>query len=240
MKTFNVSFENGHFIDRETGERIIPMFGANYTLSGADESFTKEDFLSETETPLTSQEKQAEIFKDFGPDYAIKIMNAGDRLFFRLGLRKPVHGRQTYQYIFLCLLLEDLYLVCNNRIIDNTTGWTLSKSKCQLTECIEGGVAISDKIKAESLNDLFSKTVQSYFSKQRCGSVNVFKSFFLYQDAMKITFQGISNHMYRKLEDVRNDEVAKRKDHAAGLFAYTKKRSESTKDTSDADSLPFG
>ena len=107
--------------------------------------------------------------------------------------------------VFVCTLLEDLYLY----LIKGETGiepkhWRLAECKCLLDDCLLGGLTLTERIPAKSLNELFNKTIQFYFSLQRSGSTNVFSTFYKYENGMKITYVDATyNHNYLALAGIR-------------------------------------
>lgn len=212
MKAFKVIYKHGHFIDVETQQRLIPVQGAEYTISAADRAFKTEDAKMKIGDALNSKDKAAWAENEFGKgNYAI-IMAAGDQLFFRVGTSRKVDGDENHQYIFLCTLLEDLYLyLLKGKKGDEVEHWRLAECKCALENCLQGGLTLTEKVPAKSLNAMFSNTVQFYFSMQRSGSASAFNTFYRYEKGMKITFDGAIYNRYYGLSDARKEFVTKRK-----------------------------
>lgn len=204
MKAFKVIYKHGHFIDIETQQRIIPVQGSEYMITAADEAFKTEDSKLAIGTSLSTKEKKNWAEEKFGIGKFVKILNVGEQLFFRVGNAKRADGDEDRQYIFACNLLEDLYLyLSNDKEGDKEEDWRLADCKCELDTCLLGGLTLSEKVPATSLNKLFSHTVQFYFSMQRSGSTNALSSFFLYQKGMEITFDGAIRQPYESLASMR-------------------------------------
>lgn len=211
MKAYKVIYKHGHFIDVETGVRLIPVQGAEYTISAPDKAFKSEDAKLKVGDTLSSEVKAAWAEEKFGIDKFAKIMNAGEQLFFRVGNSKRVEGDEDHQYIFLCTLFEDLYLyLLNGKKGDDAEHWRLAECKCALDSCLMGGLTLTEKIPAESLNKLFSHTVMFYFNMQRAATANVFNTFYPYHEGMDITYAGATWQRYIGLSNLRKQFVALR------------------------------
>ncbi len=212
MKAFKVVYKHGHFIDVENGLRLIPVQGAEYTISAVDKAFIAEDAKLKMRDALTPKDKAAWAENEFGKGNYAKIVNQGEQLFFRVGNSKKVQGDESHQYIFVCTLLEDLYLfLLKGKKGTEPEDWRLADCKCELENCLLGGLTLSEKIPAKSLNALFNNTVQFYFSMQRSAAANAFNTFYNYKKGMQITFDGAMNQRYDGLANARKEFVAKRK-----------------------------
>ncbi len=210
MKEYIAIYKHGHFINKVNGERVIPVQGEEYILKGKDDSFVKKDSKLLISDSLNTEEKQRWVDMTFGNNNYIKILNAGEQLFFRIGNSKRIKGDESGQYIFLCTLHEDLYVyLLKNRTGEKADDWRLAPCNCILDKCLLGGLTLSVKIPAESLNKLFSSTVMFYFNLQRSGSTNVFDTFFVYKKGMQITFDEAINKKYERLRVIRNTKVIK-------------------------------
>lgn len=211
MKTFKVVYKHGHFIDVETELRLIPVQDAVYTISAPDNSFKTEDAKLKKGVVLNSELKASWVESKYGNNNYTKILNAGEQLFFRIGNSKIIQGDESSQYIFLCTLLEDLYIhLLKGRETNDAEDWRLTACQCELEECLDGGLTLTEKISSKSLNALFSNTVQFYFANQRSTATNAFDSFFIYKKDMKnISFEGAINQRYRTLKDLRKEYVLK-------------------------------
>lgn len=217
MKAFKVVYQHGHFIDSETEQRLIPVQGAEYTITADDRAFKKEDSKLITASPRNPKEKEQWALKEFGEGNYGKILNSGTQLFFRIGNSKRVEGDESRQYIFVCTILEDLYLYkIKSRKGNELEDWRLADCICVLDKCLKGGLTLSEKIPALSLSMLFGYTVMFYFSLQRSGSANAFKTFFLYKPGMDISFHGAIHELYEGLGTIRKDFVAKRNKASSG------------------------
>lgn len=211
MKSFKVIFQHGHFIDKETKRRIIPVQGAQFIITADPAAFTADDAKLKNEEPLSSAEKAQWAKVKFGSTGYGRMLKAGEQLFFRVGNSKRVQGDESRQYIFLCTILEDLYLyLLKGKEGREPQDWRLADCKCVLEECLLGGLTLTEKLPADSLNKLFSQTVMFYFSMQRSGATNAFNTFFRYKPGMKITFDDATNRRYGGLGNERDAFVASR------------------------------
>jgi hypothetical protein len=205
-------YEHGHFIDLDSKKRLIPIQDAVYTISAEDNAFEIVDEAVKKTDVLDSAKKAAWALVKFGAGKHGKIMNAGEQLFFRVGNSSRVPGDESFQYMFVCTLLEDLYLfLVKGENGEDEGDWRLAKCKCVLSECIMGGLTLSENITADSLNQLFSNTVQFYFRMQRSASANSFDTFFNYKKGMQINFGDAIYRRYDGLIKARLDFVAKQK-----------------------------
>jgi hypothetical protein len=187
MEEFKVEYQHGHFIELATRRRLIPVQGSLYTIIANPEDFNKEDAKLKMSSPVNSSKKSELLEKEYGQGNIKKILEAGEKLIFRIGNSRMVLGDESREYFFLAVLLEDLYLgKLKYRDGNKINDWRLADCKCELVSCIRGGLVLTEKIQAESLNKLFSQTVMFYFSMQRSGSANAFSTFLRYDPNSKI------------------------------------------------------
>ncbi|HNQ67821.1 MAG TPA: hypothetical protein PKN32_05550 [Bacteroidales bacterium] len=204
MKAFKVIYQNGHFVDIETKKRIIPVQGAEYVISADSDAFNVEDFIHKERKILSSEEKLELMKSKYGTDNFKKILNSGERLFFRMGNTRRIVGDPSREFVFGCSLREDLYLYkIKGKGAAKHNHWRLAECQCILEECILGGLTLTEKVPANSLNSLFGQTKDFYFRNQRSGSCDVFNTFYIYQDGMNITFDGTKQAKYKNLDDIR-------------------------------------
>jgi hypothetical protein len=205
MKTYKTTFKHGHFIDTFTGKRIIPVQGADYEISGFSDAFREEDEKLRVFEPMSSNKKHSQIIEKYGEYNIIKIVDAGTKLVFRVGNAKKVQGDESIEYIFTCQLLEDLYIYKKDQKAgDDPNHWRLDNCICNLENCISGGLTLSEKISAPSLNMLFASTVAFYFNMQRSTVCNAFKTFAFYDDGMQLTRDGLIYGYHSNLDCKRN------------------------------------
>lgn len=204
METYKVKYIHGQFIDQNTKQRIIPVQGAEYVITGDSNNFKKEDEKLKVSEALSPEKMKEWISKRFGEGKYIKFLDSGKQLFFRVGNSKSIYGDESHEYIFLCTLKEDLFLfLVKGGDKKNPQDWRLADCICELDKCLEGGLLLSEKVKAESINKLFTKTVMFYFNLQRSGSTNVFSTFCLYPTDSEITFSGFYSNRYYNLGNLR-------------------------------------
>ncbi|MEI6174183.1 MAG: hypothetical protein WCR01_10550 [Bacteroidota bacterium] len=204
MKSFNVIYQHGHFIDKETGKNLNPQQGFEFVIIAEPNSLLEFDDKLTVAEAKSSEDKKKWAINQFGEGNYIKIGDAGDQLRFRIGNSKFAKGDETNQYILLCSLNEDLYIhLIRGRMGNKPNDWRLAECICKLEKCLEGNLRLSEVIKAESLNKLFSHTVQFFFSTQRSGSTNVFTTFYFYKEIMKPTITTPFKGIYESLDDRR-------------------------------------
>jgi hypothetical protein len=204
MKSFNVIYQHGHFIEKATGKRLIPQQGFDYIIIAGPDSFLEVDEKLTVAEAKTPEAKKSWAINQFGDGNYIKIADAGEKLSFRIGNSKVAKGDESHQYEFLCSLHEDLYLfLLKGRNGESPQHWRLAECICELNKCLDGKFQLSEVIKAESLNKLFSQTVQFFFPTQRSGSTNVFTTFYFYKENWKPSFITPANFNKESLEDRR-------------------------------------
>lgn len=212
MKAFKVVYRNGHFIDTETKKRLLPVQNAVYTITAEDKAFKDEDAKEKLGVSLDSKAKAAWANRKYGDENFGRIMEAKAKLFFRIGNSRIVEGDQSRQYIFVCSLLEDLYLYKKKgKKGEEEEDWRLAECMCKLDECLLGGLTLTSTVPSKSLNALFNYTVQDYFRGQRSGATNALKTFFIYEIGKKITFEEERNQIYNDLSKLRREFVSNRK-----------------------------
>jgi hypothetical protein len=212
MKAFKAKYEHGHFIDVETQKRIIPVQEAIFHIMAEDSAFTTEDLHLKVDSVLNSSDKATWAQKKYRPGSYGKILAAGALLFFRVGNSKMAKGDTSRQFIFLCKLLEDLYLFkIKGKDAKEPANWRLADCVCKLEKCLKGGLVLSEQVPAGSLNELFGSTVQFYFSLQRSGAANVFDTYYLYDPKLNINFEDAMWQRYRGLKDLRLEFVKEKK-----------------------------
>lgn len=205
IQTYKVKYIHGHFIETVSNKRIIPIHGAEYIITAGEEDFIKEDPKLLIGYPLSETAKEKWVIGKYGKDNVVKILHSGEKLFFRVGNSKVLRGDESHQFIFLCTLKEDLYLfLTSGGKKENSQDWRLVDCNCELEKCLAGGLALNEKISAESINKLFSQTVMFFFNMQRSGSTNVYDTFFHYQPDIEITFSGMLSKRYFSLGKIRN------------------------------------
>ncbi|MBV6512051.1 MAG: hypothetical protein FMNOHCHN_01541 [Ignavibacteriaceae bacterium] len=182
MKSFEVICKSGHLIDPQTGKRVILMEDHKYTIAGAESSFRAPNEQDIDKILKNSGQKNVRTEK-VDADRFKKLLSAGSKLHFQIsGVKRG--GKEFFPaYSFICIILEDLYVYLKkDRKNESYTDWALSPCKCRLEECMSGGLMITDYLLSNSLNSLFSHTVQYYFPNQRSGSANVFETFSLIEE----------------------------------------------------------
>ncbi len=215
MKAYKVIYRHGHFIDVITQKRLIPVQGSEYMISADENAFNSEDLKFKIGKACDSEEKAAQVEKIYGRGYFEKIMNKDDRLFFRLGYSIVEKGDESHQYIFVCRLLEDLYLGLKfGKQGDEEKHWGLANCQCVLEECLRGGLLLTEKIPAKSLNELFRNTVQFYFRLQHSGAANALTTFYQYKPGMNINFNEAFSKKYVGLYLLREGFVENRRKKA--------------------------
>ncbi len=212
MKSYNATFRNGHFYDIKTKVRIIPVGGKVFVISADDDAFQEDDDLMPEKKPLLDS-KKIETYKEKYNGNVIKLLEKQTNLYFRLGLGNPGKNHDSLQYVFKCKTNDDLYIYLPlGAEKSNPTAWRLLDCSCYLTACIIGGLTLTDEVSAKSLNQLFQHTVMFYFSMQRSGSCNPFKTYFLLPEGESekaITVSKIYANTYTSLNRNRIEEVSK-------------------------------
>lgn len=206
MKSFNTIFRNGHFYDQATKKRIIPINEKQYVIAADNDAFQLVDELMPENKPFLTEER-IEFFKRKYNNNIIKLLDKGQLLYFRLGLGTPSKSQKSLQYVFECKIVDDLYIYLPIGA-DKTypISWRLLDCSCHLTKSVIGGLTLSEKVTAKSLNQLFQHTVMFYFSMQRSGSCNPFKTYFILPENLPsetITLNRIYAHEFTYLDNLR-------------------------------------
>lgn len=204
MKKYNVVYIHGQFVDTETKKRLIPKQGHEYEICASEGSFRDYDPRLLSVTPLSSQEKEEKLKGDYGAGNYKLLLKKGQRLFYRISNTKIIESDPGRQFVFLCTLLEDLFLVLSkSKKGDDPSHWHLSECACKLTDCLYGDLMILEHLPAPSLNKLYSDTVNFYFPLQRSGSTNVFETFYLYSDSMYFDSKDLKKNNFESLASLR-------------------------------------
>ena len=216
MKAFKTIYKHGHFVDLESGKRLIPKQNMEFTITAEDGAFNEVDFKLVLQEPKSQEEKSSEIIGKYRSMEAFKILDKGTQLFFRIGNSKRIEGDESRQYIFLCTLLEDLYLFkIKDKSGEEVLHWRLVDCMCELDQCLLGDLEVTEKIRGKSLSNLFSRVVQLYFANQRTPSTNALTDFFLYHPGLDIEFSRASNHLYHSISEIRKEKVHELNDYKA-------------------------
>lgn len=215
MKAYKTIYKHGHFVDIETGKRLNFIAKGEYTITAANDCFTEVDEKLVIPEPLNSEQKLQSLLRKFDRDSIRSILPAGEKLYFRVGNSKVLQSDESRQYMFQCILLEDLYLTkLKKRSGDQEKDWRLSSVICELEVCTYGDLEITEKIRGTSLSNLFSRTVQFYFSNQRSTAINAFADFYLLQEDLvnnphtELTLSRAANHLEYSLADIRQEIVS--------------------------------
>jgi|JI8StandDraft_2_1071088.scaffolds.fasta_scaffold45069_1 hypothetical protein len=197
MKRYNVTFQNGSFLETGTGKRIIPQQGKSYVLAGDDDAFaTKDQNLSVTQ--VLEPEEKLRYFRKKYPNHEFEqILDVDEIVYFKLSLSTDLKYNIKEEFIFRVHILEPLYLY-KNRESDGIakSNWRLADCAARLEECVEGDLVLFEKIEMPSLNSLYAAVIQFYFKFRRSPSANAFKTFY----RMKNPNQGYGRVLGSKLE----------------------------------------
>ncbi len=205
MKAHKAVYRNGHFRDSGSGQRIFFVQGADYIIVANEEAFALEDGKMERPSePLNAEAKWQSLLKK-RPEHGLhKIADADTLLYFRIGISKQTSGDESHEYLFACRLLEDQYVYLKK----GATGkefddWRLEKCLCRLEGSVSGKPLDAEPLTANSLNKLFNKTLQHYFSNQRSAATNAFDNFFFGNEAIPPTMQQVKEHWLESVGDRR-------------------------------------
>lgn len=204
MKTYRVELQHDHFIEVGTNNTIHPKHGQIYILTGEDNGFDINQVKTKVPESLDSLAKRQKMLEKYGEKRCKKILNEGEKLYFRVGRILTTDDVKNVEFIFQCILLEDLYLYLKEGCdAGDQLSWRLAKCNCRIEKCLLGGIEVFNKIESDSLNSLFTKTVMHYFSEQHSGSTRAFTTFFRHDKEENITFYGAVNEQFETLNKIR-------------------------------------
>ncbi len=188
MKNLNIKYKHGHLYDITTGQRIHLEDGAIFALQGDSSNFMEQDPLNNAvpDSRIRNYEeiKSAVLNQKKLKSYA-KILDAGTKLQFTIGITKTKTKEEARRYHFVCELLEDLYLYKKNGWKNNTPA-ALFECHCVVSENPSDNVEFFEKVYGVSLSNLFEKTCMLFFSNQRSSAGSAFNEFSLLNNS-KIT-----------------------------------------------------
>ena len=181
MLNKTVVFINGHFVDKETGKRIVLTNLSSYVLVGDELSLREEDPLNSPPRVYLSAKEMLNAVQNspkIKTNNYFKIAEAGQRFVFRVGLGiRSGTGQNDKEFVFSAIINEDLYCYSNDKELKK---WRLFNCKTTVDQCLSGNLNMYETIYAYSLNDAFSKTIAFYFPLNRKSSGNVQNEFYLW------------------------------------------------------------
>ncbi|HPG32210.1 MAG TPA: hypothetical protein PLM34_00045 [Lentimicrobium sp.] len=205
MKTYKVEFQHDHFIEVGTNNTIHPKQGQIYILAGEDNGFDINQAKTKVSKSLDSSTKRQKMLEKYGEKRCKKILNEGEKLYFRVGKLQKTGNDKNLEFVFQCILLEDLYLYLKKDNDGNEPlSWRLANCNCRLEKCLLGGLEVFHKVESKSLNSLFTRTVMHYFSEQHSGSNRAFTTFFRHYNEKEITLYGAASEQFETLNKIRN------------------------------------
>jgi hypothetical protein len=217
MKAFKVKYDHGHFIDQETNRRVLPIQGGEFIISATEGAFRSEDEKLYKLKPKNAIEKAGWVAEEY-PGRSAKLLDAGSRLFYRVGNSKQANGDRGLEYLFGCELLEDLYIYQTaGSKGEDFTEWRLCECVCKIDQCIEGSLSLSEHVVAPSLNWLFGLTVMFYFNMQRSTACNAFYTFFSIPSERMPTMFDAKSRTYTSLGDLRREYFQSTKDETSNV-----------------------
>jgi len=177
MITHNVQFKNGHFY-LEDGSRIILTESKHYTISGDERFFSTHDEMLDAKEPRTSEKVQAELEAKYGKENLIKMLPAGTKFHFNLGLGRRKKGVQERGFVFEGLLEEDLYLrLISGRPVETPESWVVADCITSITDCISNNFNLKQKVSEETPGKAFAMLVSTHFRQQRGTGISIYNYF---------------------------------------------------------------
>lgn len=204
MKNYKVTYNNGQLIDAETKLQIHLIPGEVFYINGNANAFLEQSDLKDNDNILSEEEMLILVTKKYNGVLHERILKAGTKLYFRIGLGKATKEDKSNEYLFEAILLEDLYIRSKEGV-----KWRLCDCKCKTEKVIQGSLPFTHEIKGSSLNSLFSNVVIHYFSYKRATTCNVFNTYALPKDTDTINLSWIKRRNTIFLNDLRM--IAERK-----------------------------
>jgi hypothetical protein len=191
MKSYEVTYKQGHLVDTKTGKRIFLKRGGKFNILGDDDQFEERDELLLEKEVLDRDAKYQALKNKYKKHLLYKVLEGGDKLLYRIGLSKQHSGDKGQEFLFDAFLLEDLYLYSKDG-----KSWALCDCICETRNCIDGELQMIEPIRGKSLNSLFSNMVAFYFPLQRSGACNAFNTFHLEKEGY---VTNLSHFKYSKM-----------------------------------------
>jgi len=202
MKNLEVIYQNGQLILAQNKNQIHLVPGKKYYINGDDDAFLEHGYMEEKNNIRNEKEMLAYINTQYGNFTCERILQAGTKLYFRIGLGRKTLEDKTNEYLFDAILLEDLYI----RSQQGTT-WRLCECICKTGEYRDNKLPFTHTITGNSLSNLFSNVVTHYFSYKRATTCNAFNTFALASEVGNVNLNWIKRKDTVFIENIRNDVV---------------------------------
>jgi hypothetical protein len=181
MKSINVVYQNGHFYDKETKQRIALKKGEEFLIAGSEKGFeidlppAGQKANSQTDKNAKTEKEVTEAYeKGINHEtYSLfkKVLDAGKQVFFQISLSGIL-------YSFRVELLEDLYIYQKVK----GKNYRLMDCSCCSTDNIESNIGFFEPVYGKSLNDVYKCTYVHYFGNTGHSTSNSMDRFFLNLD----------------------------------------------------------
>lgn len=187
MKNLDIKYKHGHLYDLTSGKRVHLKDGAQFSLQGDDDNFMSTDPLNGSipeDKIRSAEEMEASLLAIKNIKSYAKILDAGTRLQFRIGITKTKARGEAKQYHFECKLLEDLYFYKKEGGNENKLAG-MFECHCIVDANPSDNIEFFEIVYGNTLSNLFEKTSMLFFSNQRSPAANAFKEFSLINNSKK-------------------------------------------------------
>lgn len=208
MKNYEIYFKNGLLLDKNTGKRINLKPFETYFIQSDDDNFLLENYSQINYTPKPDAEKFEALQKKHKGYLLKKIVSKDALMCFRIGLGKRFAEDVVREYLFDAIVEEDLYI----KQKQGTETWTLCDCVCASHNLLEGNLGFPyQKVKANSLSQLFANVVATYFSMKRTTVCNAFKEFYLLANSEVASLHWIKENKKGNLHHLRKGIILRAK-----------------------------
>ena len=183
-----VTYKNGHFYDKETGQRFELAEGSELAITTYDNFKATTRGVGEVPDTLKSQQEIAielKVAKDSKEirDYQ-KIYSEGTILYVWMSINKDVKkpngttDKENQKYLFKVILDEDLYVY----IKSNWKEGRLWDCACRIIEEPTNRLSFFEVVYGKSLNEVYKNTFVHYFGNNGNPACNAIDRFLVQPD----------------------------------------------------------
>ncbi|MDV7390286.1 hypothetical protein RZS08_02980, partial [Arthrospira platensis SPKY1] len=112
------------------------------------------------------EELKVVLERKYGKENLIKMLSAGSKFHFNLGLGRRKKGVPERGFTFEGFIEEDLYLrLIPGRPIESPESWVVAECITSITDCISNNFNLKQKVSEETPGKAFALLVSTHFSQ---------------------------------------------------------------------------